>query len=134
MGLLAVTAGSESDNHREPVWGRLTRASPGLARVLPGSNRQRRDRHHACLPAQLTDRRLRQDPIHGTFAFRRNLIKTGQGYGYGPGGAEVETAADGSTWIAYQVWKDSKPTPTTPGKRILRTAKLDWVKGLPVFR
>ena len=74
------------------------------------------------------------DSIHGTFTFRKNLMKTGQGYGYGPGGAEVETAADGSTSIAYHVWKDSKPTPSTPGKRILKTAKLDWVNGLPVVR
>lgn len=74
------------------------------------------------------------DTIHGTFTFRKNLMKTGQGYGFGPGGAEVETAADGSTWIAFHVWKDSKPTPTTPGKRILKTAKLDWVNGLPVVR
>ncbi|MFC7491703.1 MULTISPECIES: family 43 glycosylhydrolase [unclassified Knoellia] len=74
------------------------------------------------------------DSIHGTFTFRKNLMKTGQGYGYGPGGAEVETAADGSTWIAYHVWKESKPYPSTPGKRILRTAKLDWVNGLPVVR
>lgn len=74
------------------------------------------------------------DTIHGTFTFRKNLMKTGQGYGYGPGGAEVETAADGSTWIAYHVWQNSKPYPGTPGKRILRTAKLDWVNGLPIVR
>lgn len=74
------------------------------------------------------------DTIHGTFTFRKNLMKTGQGYGYGPGGAEVEKAADGTTYIAYHVWKDSKPTPSTPGKRILKTAKLDWVNGLPVVR
>ena len=74
------------------------------------------------------------DTIHGTFTFRKNLMKDGQGFGHGPGGAEVETAADGTTWIAYHVWKDNKPSPTTPGKRILRTAKLDWVGGLPVVR
>lgn len=72
--------------------------------------------------------------IHGNFVWRKTLMTNSTKYGHGPGGAEVEKAANGSTFIAWHVWKDNKPSPTTPGKRVLKTAPLDWVNGLPVVR
>ncbi|WP_270889326.1 family 43 glycosylhydrolase [Pedococcus sp. 5OH_020] len=71
------------------------------------------------------------DSIHGTFRWVKTLMKEGQGYGHGPGGAEVTTDATGGTWIAWHVWDRDKPTPSSPGARITKTAQLRWVNGLP---
>ena len=65
------------------------------------------------------------------FKYSGPVMATGQGYGYGPGGAEVITDAGGVTRIAWHVWENSKPTPSTPGTRIVRVATLTWPGGKP---
>lgn len=64
------------------------------------------------------------------FTFSEHLMATGQGYGYGPGGAEVINDG-GTTRIAYHVWENSKPTGTTKGTRIVRVATVTWPGGKP---
>lgn len=119
-GTAAFTAGSRNDNLLHRTSDHVYEA-PSLVRhggkvwLFVSRNRYDTNAYYTAVYSA--------DTIHGTFTFRKNLMKTSQGYGYGPGGAEVETAADGDTYIAYHVWKDSKPTPQTPGKRILKTAK-----------
>ena len=65
------------------------------------------------------------------FTFSNHVMATGQGYGYGPGGAEVLTDTGGTVRIAYHVWKQNKPTPPTPGTRVTRVATVTWVGGKP---
>ncbi len=65
------------------------------------------------------------------FTFSNHLMATGQGYGYGPGGAEVITDTGGVVRIAYHVWEQNKPTPSTPGTRIVRVATVTWSGGKP---
>jgi hypothetical protein len=65
------------------------------------------------------------------FTFSNHLMATGQGYGSGPGGAEVITDAGGVVRIAYHVWAQNKPTPSTPGTRIVRVATVTWPGGKP---
>lgn len=64
------------------------------------------------------------------FTFSNHVMATGQGYGHGPGGAEVLNDG-GTVRIAYHVWKQNKPTPQTPGTRITRVATVTWVGGKP---
>lgn len=59
-----------------------------------------------------------------TFTPVKMLMQDGV-WGHGPGGAEVLND-HGTTYIAYHVWESDKPTPSTPGKRVTRFAKLTW--------
>jgi beta-xylosidase len=65
------------------------------------------------------------------FTYSNHVMATGQGYGYGPGGAEVITDTGGTVRIAYHVWETSKPTPSTKGTRIVRVATVTWPGGKP---
>lgn len=65
------------------------------------------------------------------FTFSNHVMATGEGYGYGPGGAEVITDTGGTVRIAYHVWQQNKPTPQTPGTRITRIATVTWAGGRP---
>ena len=62
----------------------------------------------------------------------KTLMKNGQGWGHGPGGAEV--LQNGSTtYIAYHAWEANKPTPATPGKRVTRFATITWTANGPAI-
>lgn len=65
------------------------------------------------------------------FTFSNHVMATGQGYGSGPGGAEVLADAGGTVRIAYHVWDRTKPTPQSPGVRITRIANVAWTGGKP---
>lgn len=65
------------------------------------------------------------------FTFSNHVMATGQGYGNGPGGAEVLTDTGGTVRIAYHVWDHNKPTPKSPGTRITRIANITWTDGKP---
>ncbi|MBO0884004.1 MAG: family 43 glycosylhydrolase [Mycobacterium sp.] len=58
------------------------------------------------------------------------LMKNGQGWGHGPGGAEVIDSGS-TTYIAYHAWEADKPSPSTPGTRVTRFAKLSWSSSGP---
>jgi Glycosyl hydrolases family 43 len=49
----------------------------------------------------------------------------------GPGGGEIFTDANGSTWMAYHAF--AKPNVGYPASRLLRLARVTFVNGLPVF-
>jgi hypothetical protein len=65
------------------------------------------------------------------FRFSNHVMATGQGYGFGPGGAEVIADTGGIVRIAYHVWEKRKPTPQTKGTRIVRVATVTWPGGKP---
>ena len=50
------------------------------------------------------------------FTFSNHVMATGQGYGFGPGGAEVITDAGGSVRIAYHVWETASQHPRQRGR------------------
>src|SRR5262249_54770129 len=63
--------------------------------------------------------------ITGRFTSRGTIMKTGQGWGVGPGGTAV-TAHDGIVYLTYHVWQN--------GTRVTRFARAVWGSGGPVAR
>jgi len=68
--------------------------------------------------------------VTGKYHKVKTLMKNGQGWGHGPGGAEV-LKSGGTTYIAYHAWATDKPTPQTSSKRVVRFAKISWSKKGP---
>ena len=65
------------------------------------------------------------DSIHDEFRFLKNLMSTGQGFGSGPGGAEVLEGSDnGPTYIAWHFRNSSG--------RHTRVGVISWTKTSPV--